>query len=401
MPPPPALPPLTSPAQAPATAPAQPPQPAPPAAPAAAPVATPLPAPGQQPAPASPVQAAPGLAPPTGRVTLILPAQTTPFARPAEVLRQGFFAAHRASSTDLILEVVEIDETPAQFGAAVRAAADRGSRMTVGALTRSLANAVGAGEVALPLPTLVLNVPERDAALGEQSLAFGLSVEWEARVVVATALRERAGAPPLAPGAAPPYLVLAGESPLARRLAATFGGELRASGQPVRQIDVRIGYDAMQAVADQVAALSPPAIFLALEAREAAALRPRLPREAVLYATSIVHLGGAEAALLAPDLEGVRFVDMPWLLEPDHPAVAVFARSEQPLSGELQRLYALGIDAYRLAVDWLQGRRQFELDGVTGLLRVDRARSPRVERLPSYAVFRSGRIESAAARPAR
>jgi outer membrane PBP1 activator LpoA protein len=105
------------------------------------------------------------------------------------------------------------------------------------------------------------------------------------------------------------------------------------------------------------------------------------------------HLGGAEAALLAPDLEGVRFVDMPWLLEPDHPAVAVFPRSEQPLTGELQRLYALGIDAYRLAVDWLQGRRAFELDGVTGQLRIDRARSARVERRPSFAVFRGGRIE--------
>ncbi len=393
MPPPPPLPPLTTdpPAAALPAAPAA--QPAAPPAQRAAPVATPLPAPGQAPASAVPV---------SGRLTLVLPAQATPFGRAAEAVRQGFFAAHRVSSTDLIIEVVEIDETPAQFAAAARSAAERGSRLVVGALTRSLANAVGAGDVALPAPALILNFPERDAALGQDALAFGLAGEWEARVIVATALRERAAVPPLAAGAAPPpYLVLAGESPLARRLAAAFVGELRANGQPVRQLDARIGYDAMQAVADQVAELSPPAIFLAMEAREAAALRPRLPRDAALYATSIVHLGGAEAALLAPDLEGVRFVDMPWLLEPDHPAVAVFPRPESALTGELQRLYALGIDAYRLAVDWLQGRRQFELDGVTGVLRVDRARSPRVERLPSYVVFRSGRVEARPAVPGR
>jgi hypothetical protein len=33
------------------------------------------------------------------------------------------------------------------------------------------------------------------------------------------------------------------------------------------------------------------------------------------------------------------------------------------------------------------------LDGVTGWLQVDRTRSPRVERWPSFAVFRGGKIE--------
>ena len=84
---------------------------------------------------------------------------------------------------------------------------------------------------------------------------------------------------------------------------------------------------------------------------------------------------------------------MPWLIDPQHPAVMVYPRAEIALSGELQRLYALGIDAYRLLLEWLAGHRAFELDGVTGRLRVDRARSARVERWPTVAVFRSGRIE--------
>jgi len=71
----------------------------------------------------------------------------------------------------------------------------------------------------------------------------------------------------------------------------------------------------------------------------------------------------------------------------------VYPRSEVALSGELQRLYALGIDAYRVMLEWLAGKRAFDLDGVTGRLRVDRNRGPRVERWPTLAVFRSGKIE--------
>jgi outer membrane PBP1 activator LpoA protein len=160
------------------------------------------------------------------------------------------------------------------------------------------------------------------------------------------------------------------------------------------QLEVKVGYAVLQTLAERLPQLKEvQAALAALDAREAAFIRPRLPAALPVYATSQVNLGGAEAALLAADLEGVRFVDMPWLLEPDHPAVMIYPRAEVALSGELQRLYALGIDAYRLAAEWVAGRRDFELDGVTGRLRVQRDRSARVERTPLAAVFRSGRIE--------
>jgi outer membrane PBP1 activator LpoA protein len=78
----------------------------------------------------------------------------------------------------------------------------------------------------------------------------------------------------------------------------------------------------------------------------------------------------------------------------------IYAKPSQALSAELQRLYALGIDGYRLAVHWASsgaataaGSPPFALDGVTGWLQVDRTRSPRVERWPSFAVFRGGKTE--------
>jgi outer membrane PBP1 activator LpoA protein len=324
-------------------------------------------------------------------VALLLPGQSTPFARAAEAVRLGFFAAHSVAHANVAIQLIEVDDNINQLRNALGTAQKHGARMVVGPLTRTLVNALGDGRVPAPLPVLTLNQPESDVSIAPESLSFGLQVETESRQVVRLALR--AIPPPAATPATPRFLILAGESALARRMAGAYRDALREQGERATQIDVKVGYAFLQSLAEQLAALKIDAVFCALDARETAFVRPRLPRELPLYATSQVNLGGAEALLLAPDLDGVKFVDMPWLIEPEHAAVMVYPRSEVALSGELQRLYALGIDAYRVMLEWLVGRRAFELDGVTGKLRVDRSRSPRVERWPTLAVFRSGKIE--------
>lgn len=352
----------------------------------AQPATVPLPGAAPQPAPLPPSK------PPT--IALILPAQTTLFARAAETVRQGFFAAQAVSGTNATIQLIELAEGPAQLAAALKSARDRGADIAVGPLTRDAVNALGSGRVAAPLPVVTLNLPESDVGLAPHVLAFGVSIELEARQIVAAALRELPMPPPVGvPPAAPRFMVIVGESPLARRMGNAFRDALREAGQAATLHPMRVSYDTLQALSDAIAAARLEAVFLALEARDAAAVRPRLPPALRLYATSQVNLGGAEAALLAPELEGVNFVDMPWLLEPDHLAVVVHPKPEQALSGELQRLYALGIDAFRLAIEWVQGRRSFGLDGVTGALGVDRDRSARVERVPTLAVFRNGKVE--------
>ena len=100
-----------------------------------------------------------------------------------------------------------------------------------------------------------------------------------------------------------------------------------------------------------------------------------------------------EATALAHDLDGVRFVDMPWLLGGDAAARAGGPRPVTPMRSELARLYALGADAYRLAQRWSAGETRFTLDGMTGRLHVDRGSGPRVERTPASAIYRNGAIE--------
>jgi len=106
--------------------------------------------------------------------------------------------------------------------------------------------------------------------------------------------------------------------------------------------------------------------FLALGFAEARIARPYLGATPV-YATSSVHAGD-QGPLAGFDLAGVHFVDMPWLLEPNHAAVMIYPRARSGSTIDLERLYALGIDAWRVAQLLLSGARDIRLDGVTGQL---------------------------------
>jgi len=129
-------------------------------------------------------------------------------------------------------------------------------------------------------------------------------------------------------------------------------------------------------------------VFLAAEADKARLMRPYIYTDIPVYATSQVFVGN-QYKLRNFDLADVRFVDMPWVLQPDHPAVMVYPRAEPPLTLEMERLYALGVDGYRM----LQVLYHHEilnalpLDGVTGKLSLD---GHRVQREAMKAQLRGG-----------
>jgi hypothetical protein len=323
-------------------------------------------------------------------IMLLLPGEATPFARAAEAVRSGFFAAHAAAGAPMAIEVSETDETPASVAAAIEAAAGRGVRMVVGPLSRDAVDALGRAGGAR-LPVLALNAPAGDSPLPSSMLALGLRVEDEARGIVRALVRG-----PLAAGISGesmPFAVVAGSGSLERRAGAAFVAAAREYGRRAETFELSLRRDRLGDLSKRLAAQPWRAILLALDAGEAAAVRPWLPPETVVVATSRIHLLEQSNLGLAQELEGIAFVDMPWLVEPDHPAVMVYPRATTPYSAELERLYALGIDAYRIAAEWMKGSQRFELDGVTGRLRVDPALAGRVERLPTIAVFVDGRAE--------
>ena len=74
------------------------------------------------------------------------------------------------------------------------------------------------------------------------------------------------------------------------------------------------------------------------------------------------------------DLDNVRFVDIPWLVDADAAAFTDLKRPEYP-NPTLERLYALGMDAFRVAQEFADGTpSRLEFDGATGHLSLDATR---------------------------
>ena len=108
-------------------------------------------------------------------------------------------------------------------------------------------------------------------------------------------------------------------------------------------------------------------VFLAAEIEKARVIRPYLNPALPVFATSQLFNGNTDT-LTNYDLNDMHFVGMPWLLQPDHPAVMIYPRANPPLEPDMERLYALGIDAFRLLNIMLKNsyRTALPLDGVTG-----------------------------------
>jgi uncharacterized protein len=326
-------------------------------------------------------------------IALVLPNQQGIFAAASEAVRQGFFAAHKVSGSTATIQVIEVGDDVEQVGSALAAARDRGVRVAIGPLRRDEVNAIVEGGRAV-LPLVTLNFPDRDAGAPATMIAFALSAEAEADRVVQIALASFVNLRPgVSTGAR--IMVLAGAGAIERRIAQAYVTTLRAAGEVPVTIEATPA--ALDRLGRQFETGTYDAVFLALSAREASLVRPRIPRGIAIFGTSLLNVGDPAgspvASALAFDLEGVRFVDMPWLLQPDHPAVMVYPPPARAMTLETARLYALGIDAFRIAQVWMKGELRFEVDGVTGRLRVDRAQSVRVERIPTAAIYRNGTIE--------
>ncbi len=322
---------------------------------------------------------------PAPHVALLLPTRSKVFARHATTLRDGFVAASRArGKTPLPVREYAVSGEVADVLAGYRAAIAAGARVVVGPLTRDAVTALAFGEP-VPMPTLALNIPDQTGRAPENLFMLSLQVETEARQTAQIAWRDQRRR----------AVVIAGGNQVQQRMQSAFIAEFTRLGgailgEPVTPEPARIR-PALRTEADMV--------FLALDHDTTRAVRPYLGTIPG-YATSSVHAGD-RGVLAAHDLSGITFVDMPWLLEPDHPAVMVYPRREAG-SAEFDRLYALGIDAWRIAELLLAGARDLRLDGVSGELQLGPGGIiTRTLRAARYADGRLRLVEPAGREPAR
>jgi outer membrane PBP1 activator LpoA protein len=169
-------------------------------------------------------------------------------------------------------------------------------------------------------------------------------------------------------------IVIASPSPLATRTAEAFEREWARAAGEARRVIFPGGPEDAPSIKERIAALKADMVFLALDQATTRAVRPYISGALPIYTTSLGVDPRADASVNV-DLEGVRYVEMPWFVQPDHPAVMIYPAPHGPIAVEHERLYALGIDAYRLSSMLLQAdAKEFTLDGVTGRIVLERDR---------------------------
>jgi len=312
------------------------------------------------------------------QIATLLPTRAPAFARASAALMAGIDAARKGVGLPTELLQFEVAADAASTLDGMRRANEAAVQVVIGPLTRSAVQVLAtSGPILVP----VVALSALDGAAPNNLYPLGLSLDADARQIARVALTEAQNE---APGQTPVAAVIASAPALFRRAAQAFADEFRAGGGEIAlSVDWLAGREAV--VGKAVTQTRATSVFLALDRAGAVAQRPFCGRLAA-FATAQIDDGRDAAG--QQDLDGVRFIEVPWRVQPDAAALAPFARPATPLGApELDRLYALGIDALRVAVEIARGHSGFALDGATGLITVS---GNRVERRGAIAVLRDG-----------
>ncbi|HUH92345.1 MAG TPA: penicillin-binding protein activator [Casimicrobiaceae bacterium] len=301
-----------------------------------------------------------GVAAQSHTIALVLPLASPLYGRAAEAVKAGFLAAANASGDAHRVQVIGHGDDGVL--PAFATAAESGAALVVGPLTRDDLKTVLTLAPVRPR-MLALNQPDDGSALPPEAYALGLSVESDATLLVRQAIAD--GVRTVAS--------VTGDSPFQQRFRSAFASAWqRSGGAPMRDYRFDPNPDVLAVLRRELGARPPDATLLCVSPGDAALAKSFLPPGPV-YASSQVTDGVPPEMLR--DLEGVRYVEIPWLAEPDDPALARLPRA--PMGDPvLDRLYALGLDAFVIA-ELLASPTppaRIELDGATGHLTLTASR---------------------------
>jgi len=311
---------------------------------------------------------------PTPHIALLLPLKSADFGSAAEAVLQGIQAAENSLPHSLPVQVYECSDEGTDITSIYQQAVANGARAVIGPLTRnSVANL--SHYSGITVPTLALNVVDGKAS--DKLYYFGLTAVSEARQIARLA----------ASNGLHNAIIINSGTPLSNRLSQAFGAEWKILGNKIIK---EIVYHNDSAGYADLPADEGNMVFLAADAEDAHLIHPYLNSALPVYATSQVFNGNTDT-LINFDLSDVHFIDMPWLLQPDHPAVMIYPHANPALGPDMERLYALGIDAFRLLQIMLSNsfNANLPLDGVTGRIRLNAYHQ--FEREPIPAQFWQGR----------
>ncbi|MBB3213585.1 hypothetical protein FHW67_002883 [Herbaspirillum sp. Sphag1AN] len=344
------------------------------------------------------------------RVTLLLPLRSPLFAAAANAVRGGFLSAAQHKHGKLQINIVETGDDVQEILASYRDAATK-SDIIVGPLSRSAVTALAQSSSVIK-PTVALAQPDvAEPPLPPQLLFIGLSIEDEARQIALWTERDKR------PGK---IFTISTSIAWQRRAAKAYADQAQRIGMAVESLELSlpngsISQSGLAQLRQRIQAEKPALLFVALDAIQTIQLRDAVGNDLPLYGTSQLNpltldsrlKSSAKASAAAdkaslpaddrfPELNGVHLVDMPWQLEQENAIVITYQRA-RPASNEvrsnadIERLYALGIDAYRIANQIAQQHSGFDVDGVTGQIYVNMDRSATYfQRRETQAVYQDG-----------
>jgi outer membrane PBP1 activator LpoA protein len=312
---------------------------------------------------------------PAVEIAIVLPLDAPPYARAAEAVRAGFVAGAEAAGSRTTYLVIPHREDGVL--GAFEAARKSGAKVIVGPLVRDDLRTVEQANLDLPW-TLALNQRE-DAASGPiQLYTFSLTVESDARTIARR----------MAEDAAQNVVIVGGDTPLMKRFAGAFATEwLLAGGGAPNSFRFDPAPEALTLLKRELARKAPDAALLGVNGVDIPLVKPFLG-SVTAYASGLVFDRKSVATLR--DLDGLVIVEIPWLVSPGAPEFATIPRRDLA-SESLERLYALGVDAFRIAQAMKDGPpERFVLEGATG--RVVLGESRQFVREGRLAVFRAGQL---------
>ncbi len=310
-------------------------------------------------------------------IALLLPLKSDSayLAKAAETVQGGFVAANGVQPGSLPVRIYPCTDEKKEIAALYQQAVANGAQAVVGPLTRDGVTALAA-QGSIPVPTLALNSIEGQKP-ADKLYFFGLTLEGEARQIARLAAAEDLHS----------ANIVSTDTPLSRRLVQAFTEEWKRQGGEVAAVKIFTGDTSIFA---DLPVEPGSMVFVAANAEKARLFRPFLHAALPVYATSQIFNGNASTnQIVNYDLRDIHFVDMPWLLQPDRPGVVNYPRANPPLDVDMERFYALGIDAYRLVQLLVTNHiANVRLDGVTGSIRL--VANHQFERESVAAQFRQG-----------
>ena len=348
------------------------------------------------------------------QLALLLPL-TGNYADAARAIRDGLFAAYYdspASAAHPRLRVYDTGETPESALAAYQQAVAEGAQFVIGPLRKEDVQALALQEN-LPVPVLALNHVQGLPRTSNPFYQFGLAPEDEAREVARMAWQNGHHK----------SIALIPDNDWGERVYTAFADSWQALGGEILTaqrydtsrtdhgdvISATLNLDSSKARHTRISRLlgtqlefeprrrqDVDFVFLLASPLQARLIRPQLSfyraSSVPVYSTSQVYTGEPDRDKDI-DLDDIIFCDMPWILEQDgdwqHLQQAITEYWPENAS-RYKRLYALGIDAYRIIpyISQLGSGMFGAYQGVSGNLSL--GAEGQVKRALRCAIFRNG-----------